>query len=63
VGRIDASRADARNEFVLHAPANRVAAIAARRGLTVIRRLDPNRGIFLVSGPTRFDRVGQNPGR
>ena len=46
--------ADARNEFVLHAPPDRVAAIAARRGLTVIRRLDPNRGIFLVSGPSRF---------
>ena len=67
VGKIDASLADARNEFVLHAPANRVAAIAARRGLTVIRRLDPNRDIFLVSGPSRFgsrfDRIRDDDSR
>ncbi|HMC78494.1 MAG TPA: Ig-like domain-containing protein, partial [Vicinamibacterales bacterium] len=67
VGKIDASLADARNEFILHAPANRVAAIAARRGLTVIRRLDPSRGIFLVSGPSRlgsrFDRIRDEDSR
>jgi subtilisin family serine protease len=60
VGKIDASLADARNEFILHAPANRVAAIAARRGLTIIRRLDPSRGIFLVSANrfgSRFERI------
>src|SRR5215203_4384590 len=54
VGKVDASLADARNEFILHAAPNRVAAIAARRGLTIIRRLDPSRGVFLVSGPARF---------
>src|SRR4051812_9708072 len=44
-----------RNEFTLRAPADRVAAIAARHGLTVIRPLDEHaHDVFLVSGPSRF---------
>jgi hypothetical protein len=53
---------EGRNEFILRAPAARVAAIAARHGLTVIRPLDEHgHDVFLVSGPsqfgTRWDRV------
>src|SRR5262245_22076849 len=53
-----------RNEFILHAPASRISAIAARYGLTVIRPVDQHgHDTFLVSGPsrfgTRFDRVSE----
>src|SRR5438105_2551654 len=55
VGRVKESILAERNEFVLHAPASRVAAIAARYGLTVIRPLDEHaHDVFLVSGPGRF---------
>src|SRR6185436_1148927 len=55
VGRVRRSFLEGRNEFILHAPANRIAAIAARRGLTVIRPLDEHaHNVFLVSGPSRF---------
>jgi thermitase len=55
VGRVPVSLVEGRNEFILHAPANRIAAIAARRGLTVIRPLDEHaHNVFLVSGPSRF---------
>ena len=51
VGRVRASLLDAGNEFILHAPAARVAAIAARHGLTVIRPLDEHaHDVFLVRG-------------
>ena len=40
-------------EFILRAPADRVAAIASRHGLTVIRPVDQhNHGVFLVKGRT-----------
>jgi thermitase len=55
VGRVRVSLLEGRNEFILRAPADRVAAIAARRGLTVIRPLDEHaHDVFLVSGPSRF---------
>src|SRR6188474_3193037 len=55
VGRVPVSLVEGRNEFILRAPANRIAAIAARRGLTVIRPLDEHaHNVFLVSGPSRF---------
>jgi len=55
VGRLRRSFLEARNEFILRAPAARVAAIAARRGLTIIRPLDDHgHDVFLVSGPSRF---------
>src|SRR5438128_1836430 len=55
VGRVKESLLAEKNEFILHAPARRVAAIAARHGLTVIRPLDEHaHDVFLVSGPTRF---------
>src|SRR6185436_19940164 len=55
VGRVRRSFLEGRNEFILRAPADRIAAIAARRGLTVIRPLDEHRhDVFLVSGPSRF---------
>jgi subtilisin family serine protease len=55
VGRVRASLLEGRNEFILRAPADRIAAIAARRGLTVIRPLDEHaHDVFLVSGPSRF---------
>jgi subtilisin family serine protease len=54
-GRDLASLVEFRNEFILRAPASRVADIAARRGLTVIRPLDEHaHDLFLVSGPSRF---------
>jgi thermitase len=60
--RIPAALLEVRNEFILRAPADRIAAIAARRGLTVIRPLDEHgHNVFLVSGPSRlgsrFDRI------
>jgi subtilisin family serine protease len=63
--RIPALLLAARNEFILRAPADRVAAIAARRGLTVIRPLDEHQhNVFLVSGPSRlgsrFDRIRES---
>jgi subtilisin family serine protease len=55
VGRIPVSLIEGRNEFILHAPADRIAAIATRRGLTVIRPLDEHaHNVFLVGGPSRF---------
>jgi len=62
VGRVRVSLLEGRNEFILRAPADRIAAIAARRGLTVIRPLDEHgHDVFLVSGPSRlgsrFDRL------
>jgi len=64
VGRVPVSLIEGRNEFILHAPADRIAAIAARRGLTVIGPLDEHaHNVFLVSGPSRFgsrfDRLRQ----
>jgi subtilisin family serine protease len=63
--RIPASFLAVRNEFILRAPADRIAAIAARRGLTVIRPLDEHgHNVFLVSGPSRlgsrFDRIRES---
>jgi subtilisin family serine protease len=62
VGRIRQSVVEKRNEFILRAPANRVAEIARRHGLTIIRTLDPHaHDVFLVEGPstfgTRFDSI------
>ena len=62
VGRVRASVLRNRNEFILSAPRSRVAAIAARHGLTVIQPVDGHdHGVFLVSGPgrfgNRFDRI------
>ena len=55
VGRVRVSLLEGRNEFILRAPADRIAGIAARRGLTVIRPLDEHaHDVFLVSGPSRF---------
>jgi subtilisin family serine protease len=55
VGRLRRSFLEGRNEFILRAPADRIAAIAARRGLTIIRPLDEHgHDVFLVSGPSRF---------
>jgi len=57
VGRIPPSALEVRNEFILHAPVDRIAAIAARHGLTVIRPLDEHaHGVFLVSGRRTFGR-------
>src|SRR5688572_22058138 len=68
VGRVPVSLLEGRNEFILRAPADRIAAIAARRGLTVIRPLDEHaHDVFLVSGPSRFGsrfdrlRESENP--
>jgi hypothetical protein len=63
--RIPASFLEVRNEFILRAPADRVAAIAARRGLTVIRPVDEHgHNVFLVSGPSylgsRFDKIRES---
>src|SRR5262245_66622082 len=39
-------------EFIRCAPEDRIAAIAARHGLTIVRPLDDHmRGVFLVRGP------------
>jgi subtilisin family serine protease len=62
VGRIRQSAVEKRNEFILRAPANRVAEIARRHRLTIIRPIDPHsHDVFLVEGPstfgTRFDRI------
>ena len=62
VGRIRQSVVEKRNEFILRAPTNRVAEIAQRHGLTIIRSLDPHaHDVFLVEGPstfgTRFDPI------
>ena len=55
VGRIPQSVVEKRNEFILRAPANRVAEIARRHGLTIIRTLDPHaHDVFLVEGPSTF---------
>ncbi len=55
VGRVRRSFLEGRNEFILRAPTDRIAAIVARRGLTIIRPLDQHRhDVFLVSGPSRF---------
>lgn len=56
VGRLRRSAVEKRNEFILRAPANRVAEIARRHRLTIIGRIDPNSNVFLVEGPARFGR-------
>jgi subtilisin family serine protease len=62
VGRIRQSAVQKRNEFILRAPANRVAEIARRHRLTIIRPIDSHsHDVFLVEGPStfgrRFDRI------
>jgi hypothetical protein len=60
IGRVRASTLEQRNEFILRAPAHRVAQIARARGLRVIRQIE-NQDVFLVEGPAnfgrRFDRI------
>src|SRR2546425_527256 len=49
-------------EFILRAPADRVAAIASRYGLTVVSPVDEhNHGVFLVRG--RIDGAARRGGR
>src|SRR5690242_4436735 len=54
VGRVRRSAVEKRNEFILRAPANRVAEIARRHRLTIIGPIDPDSNVFLVEGPARF---------
>jgi subtilisin family serine protease len=56
VGRIRRSAVEKKNEFILRAPANRVAEIARRHRLTVIGQIEPDSNVFLVEGPARFGR-------
>jgi subtilisin family serine protease len=61
VGKIPVSLIEGRNEFILHASVDRIPAIAARRGLTLIRPLDEHaHDVFLVSANlfgSRFDKL------
>ena len=55
VGRLPVSSAEGTTQFVLRAPADRIAAIAARHGLTVVGPADEHaHDVFLVSGPATF---------
>ena len=51
LGTVPASAVEVTNEFLLRAPANRIEAIAARHGLTIIRALDTHaHDLYLVRG-------------
>jgi subtilisin family serine protease len=66
IGRIRRSAVEKRNEFILRAPASRVAEIARRHRLTVIGQLGSKSNVFLVEGPARFgrrfDRIREDDG-
>src|SRR5688572_6925310 len=49
--RLAAAQYASSGEFVLRAPADRVAAIASRYGLTVVRAVEGHPDVFLVRGP------------
>jgi hypothetical protein len=60
IGRVRETALAQRNEFILRAPASRIAQIASAHRLRVIRQIE-NQDIFLVEGPEnfgrRFDRI------
>src|SRR5688572_2112492 len=57
IGRLRQAAVEKKNEFILRAPASRVAEIARRHRLTIIRPIDPHsHDVFLVEGPPRFGR-------
>jgi hypothetical protein len=60
IGRIRESAVERRNEFILRAPAHRIAEIARTHRLRVLQQIE-NQDVYLVEGPptfgTRFDRV------